>query len=388
MRVGIYCHAYRPEDGGANSLVSTVLNEIKNDLDERFEYVFIYEGSRSEKYKKQIEGFSYCNINAGHWLSTVLLSNVSRALGIELTFRLEELMVEERIDILLFLSPFYTGIKSRYIFPVWDLGHRTTDYPEAAKWYKRYGRDFMYRKMLANATYVLTGNETGKREIVTYYGTTSSKIKIAPFPVSKFCYGDSCKPAFSMPDKYFFYPAQFWQHKNHIVIVRAVETLKKKYGCTPVVFFTGSDQGNKANILQEIRRCGLEKQVILTGFLKEEELKYLYEHARAMIFASMMGPNNLPPMEALFLGCPVIITNIEGHKEQMGNYAVYFDGNDPTGLASIMYRMLRDDSFRNLYVCNDERLRRMLGDYRYMDSIRPLLAEAMGQATSICEAEE
>lgn len=373
MKVGIYCNNYKPEDGGASSLVSTIIEEIENDSDSSIKYVFFYEGKYDGDERKIINGFEYYNVNFGHRLSLNLLSKISRALHVEMTFRLDKIMMDEGVDIVLFTSPFYTGIKAPFIFPVWDLGHRTTNYPEASTWYKKYGRDFLYRKMIFRAKYVLSGNQTGKNEIIKYYGLSEDRIKIVPFPVSKFCFGVSEKPEFEIPDIYFFYPAQFWHHKNHSVIVNAMKVLKDKYQCFPTVFLTGSDQGAMKLIQKKIREYGLENQVIITGFLKDSELKYLYQNATAMIYASMLGPNNLPPIEAVYLGCPVIITNIAGHLEQMRDLAAFFDGRNPEQLAEIMNRFMFDKEYRNSLINKGNKVREYWQNYKYIDSIKPLL---------------
>lgn len=56
-----------------------------------------------------------------------------------------------------------------------------------------------------------------------------------------------------------------------------------------------------------------------------------------MVYASLMGPNNLPPIEAAYLGCPVIISDMPGHREQMKDCALFFEGTNEYALAEQMY---------------------------------------------------
>lgn len=370
MKIGVYCNDYRPEDGGASSLLNTIMNEIHKDEDSSFEFVFLYEGSLFDPYKVKKGDHLYINVNHKKILTLKTLSRISRILGIELSFRLDKIVNKEDIQYIWFPSPFYTGISSPFIFTVWDLGHKTTSYPEVSKWYVVRARDFMYSRMLERATYVITANETGKREIVEYYGTDEKKVVKIPFPVSDFCLGNSIKPVFDIPEIFFFYPAQFWFHKNHIVIIKAAEILKKEYNLEPVIFFTGSDHGSMKYVKEQISQSGLEEQIRLTGFLKSEELKYLYMHATAMIYASMLGPNNLPPEEAFVLGCPVIITNIEGHLEEARNTWIFFNGNDERELADIMQKMINKaeknkEYFRHSPIRYDQ-------SKKYIEKVKPL----------------
>ncbi len=379
MKIGIYCNNYKPEDGGANTLLGTVLKEIKEREDLPDEYLFFYCGSRKEPYEKVIDGYHYYNLNHNHLVPLEFASKVTRILGIELTKRFDRIVKREGIDMVWFLSHFYAYTELPNLFTVWDLGHITTSFPEVNKWYIKRGREYMYRNMIRRATYVITGNNTGKKEIQKGYNCPEEKIHIAEFPVSSFCFGKSQKPDFVTDELFFFYPAQFWPHKNHVCVVKALEILKKQYHLTPKVYFTGSDKGHRAYITELIQQAGLENQIEITGFVPDEALKYLYENAYAMIFASMMGPNNLPPIEALFLGCPVIISGIEGHREQLGDNAAFFDGDDPASLAKVLKDFLESSELRNRYAEKADQMRPVLEAYRYMDSFVPLIEKLRTQ---------
>ena len=229
--------------------------------------------------------------------------------------------------------------------------------------------------MLAKATFILTGNEIGKGEILENYSVMENKIRIVPFPITFFCYGEEEKPKFELPEKYFFYPAQFWPHKNHICIVKAVSYLRKEKNIDAHVILTGSDKGNKSYIQKMVKELGVEDLIHFAGFVSYEEMKFIYTHAAGTIFASLMGPNNIPPIEAVYLDCPLMITDIPGHVEQMGDGIMYFNGYKPNELAAHMEKLLTDASARN------EALRRQLikkkefESYDYASGIISMLEE-------------
>lgn len=54
----------------------------------------------------------------------------------------------------------------------------------------------------------------------------------------------------------------------------------------------------------------------------------LYKSAAALIMASHFGPTNMPPIEAMELGCPVICSDLGGHREILDNGALYFNSYD------------------------------------------------------------
>ncbi len=52
----------------------------------------------------------------------------------------------------------------------------------------------------------------------------------------------------------------------------------------------------------------------MLGLVDEDELIGLYQHAHALVYLSRFGPENLPPLEALALGCPAIVANVPGRR--------------------------------------------------------------------------
>lgn len=379
MKVGIYLNIPDPTSGGAGSLLSTINEEIKSSKDNIHDFVFIYDGKKTDGYCKRIDGQIY--YNTGFFRLCIIkriINKLLRILKLKTTknYLFDSIIEKEAIDITWMVQPCCVNTKYPYIYTIWDLGHRTTPYfPEVSRtgwlWQER---EDTYQKMVFKASYIITGNEEGKQEILQNYNVNPQKIFISPFPVAKFCKGEEIHPDFELPEYYFFYPAQFWPHKNHIRIVQAVKLLKDQ-GIDVTVYFTGADKGNKSYIEEKIKELNLSDNIKFTGFLKDEELKYLYSHATAMIFASLMGPNNMPPIEATYLNCPVIITDLNGHKEQLGDSALYFDGLNSVDLADKMKMILKDENLRDNLKQRQKDLKENFADINYFDKIKTVLDE-------------
>lgn len=379
MKIGVYFPDIRPESGGAGSLLKTIQNEILLSKDSENEYVFLYHGGKAPLITN-FENFDYLNLDC-YKKSKVkrFKERVKKALYPDcyIPGAFDFAAKENDIDLFWFTSSSEVDINYPYIYTVWDLGHRRTPYfPEVSRsgwlWDTR---EFAYQKMLYKASYIITGNEEGKKEILENYPLPEGKIRIAPFPVASFCRGNEEKPDFELAEKFFFYPAQFWPHKNHISIVEALKILRDKYNLTPSVYLSGTDWGNKDYIVSKIKEYNLENQIKFTGFLKDENMKYLYTHATAIVFASLMGPNNMPPIEATFLNCPVIITNLDGHKEQLGDTALYFNGYDYEDLASKMKLLLTDEKEREALKAKEKVLAKEFDSISYFAEIKKVIDE-------------
>ena len=108
----------------------------------------------------------------------------------------------------------------------------------------------------------------------------------------------------------------------------------------------GPDKGNRKDIEEQIRELGLNEKVVILGFVERNLVWELYRRAEMLVFTTLLGPNNLPPLEALSVACPAVISGIEGHRQQFGESVLYFDPFDEKELASKILSLLGNDELR------------------------------------------
>ena len=150
--------------------------------------------------------------------------------------------------------------------------------------------------------------------------------------------------------KFFFYPAQFWSHKNHYNLLLAFKEFSKLYPSVKLVL-SGSDKGNLPYIKEVIDELTLDDAVCYAGFAEMEEVYTFYKNSIALIMPTFLGPTNLPLLEAAMLGTPVIASDLKGHKELLGNYAAYIDPADHRSIFVAMVEILqRNVSTRIPYI--------------------------------------
>ena len=154
-----------------------------------------------------------------------------------------------------------------------------------------------------------------------------------PHPTPSFALDESAATSndlakYNLPPNYVFYPAQFWTHKNHAAIVEAVAHLKRTDNLRFPVVFTGSDQGNERAVRELVEKMQMQDQVFFLGHVSRETLKALYQNALALCYVSFFGPENMPPLEAFGLGCPVIAADVPGASEQLGDAAIRVNPSD------------------------------------------------------------
>jgi glycosyltransferase involved in cell wall biosynthesis len=349
MRMGIYCGHTVPIAGGAYTLLETIKNEVA--LKEcKYELFIFFTDELSPK--RFIENkIIYINIFKKPTFFFRLRRKILKLFGkYREPNRFNDVLHSENIDLLWILSPYNLDITIPYVFTVWDLGHRMLPcFPEVSTegWIWD-DREALYQKMLYRATYIITGNEIGKMEILNNYTVNPEKIHVIHFPVPSFCFDNTerllKKEKIKTP--FIFYPAQFWAHKNHVAVIEAVAWLRDVKNIVIYCYFAGSDHGNEKYIRNIIKKYKLEEQVFILDFVEREMLVYLYQNALAMTFMSLMGPNNLQPLEAAALGCPLIISNIPGHLEQMEGTGLAVDATNPAAIGEAILTLYHNPDFR------------------------------------------
>jgi glycosyltransferase involved in cell wall biosynthesis len=199
-------------------------------------------------------------------------------------------------------------------------------YPEYS--YARYTFDGLDSNMagsLARASYVIVGTEEGKRQIVNMLGVYHGKVRVIPFPTPLFSSDDYVSEQAnndSTPSgPFIFYPSRFWPHKNHVVVLAAVKILRDIYNIELRCIFCGADGGNLGHVLQYADELGVRDQVEYVGVVSEERLLSLYQQAFALVYASAVGLDNLPPLEAISLSCRVITSDVTVARERRDDCA-------------------------------------------------------------------
>jgi glycosyltransferase involved in cell wall biosynthesis len=152
-----------------------------------------------------------------------------------------------------------------------------------------------------------------RQKLGDYYGINVSKIYSLPFCPE----AQELSPA-TERDSFAFYPAHYWSHKNHIVLLEAIASLVSRGEIPKQLKLTGLDKGNFQFLAEKVKEFGISSYVDFLGFVSKAELDLLYRKAAVMVMPSLLGPTNLPPLEALLRGCPVVVSS--GARENLKNW--------------------------------------------------------------------
>ena len=364
MRVGILAPIAPEEIGGGYTFEQEIFDQVLNLASGSKHEFVIFEGFRGARSPIKSSSFRRASLKRPLLDHLVLRK---RRFAWEHKW-IDEVLHRERIEF--FLNTTFEAITLTIPFSaiVWDLQHRLQpQFPEVSANGMAEHRDAFYSNVLKRAAFVIVGTQAGKDEVQRFYNVPDEKIRILPHPTPAFALDGSAPDAatlagYELPRDFVFYPAQFWSHKNHVAILRAVQHLKKSDGLRLPVVFTGSDQGSEKDVRAMVHELQLGDQVFFLGYVTREQLKSLYQKALCLCYVSFFGPENLPPLEAFGLGCPVIAADVPGASEQLGDAAIRVNPSDDLEIASALRTLSRDDTKRDeLILRGKERARRFTG---------------------------
>lgn len=243
-----------------------------------------------------------------------------------------------------------------------DLMHRyESQFPEVSRWGRYFLREYRFRNICRHARAVLVDSEVGRTHVMASYGLDRERIYPLPYLPPRYIYSQDVPDGFgsryALPRKFLFYPAQFWQHKNHDRLFQAIARVSDE--CPDIyLVLAGSKEHEYRRLVLRVTELGLQDRVMFAGYVPDADLPELYRRARALVMPTFFGPTNIPPLEGFSLGCPVAISGIYGIPEQVGDAALLFNPNSIPEMAKVIRDLwLNDNLCKQLVIRASERSR-------------------------------
>ncbi len=184
---------------------------------------------------------------------------------------------------------------------------------------------------------IVTISEFSKSEIVKFYKYPPERITVAYPGFDKFILSDTeeklvkIKAKYGIAGDYLFYLGTLQPKKNlkglieafSLVAKEQIPSNKKSAGVKLVI--AGKKGWLYEEIFKKVETLGLQKEVIFTGFIDEDEKGYLLKGSSAFILPSFYEGLGIPVLEAMSLGVPVIVSREASLPEAGGQAAIYCD---------------------------------------------------------------
>ena len=191
------------------------------------------------------------------------------------------------------------------------------------------------------------------------------------------------------PGRYLLYPANFWRHKNHELLLTAFGIYRAAHPSSDLkLVLTGAPGEPRDQLLAATRRMGLAESVVFPGYLPDDEFAALLTGCAAMLFPSLFEGFGMPVLEAMAAGVPVLCSNRTSLPEVAGDAALLFDPRRPAEIAGAIARLEADPQLRRTLAEKGRRhLRSLPGPAqmaaRYLQVFEDLLTHPAETATAV-----
>ncbi len=352
MKVGIL-HDFKKYGGGGYQYSLSVISALMTTN----EHEYLIFCKDDEEFLHELEAIKPIFIGQEENLPFKLCSAALSLLN--LRFPLGKYRVIKDIKPSLLICPIPTlvgySLKIPYIVTIHDLMHKFyPNFPEYS-FRSRISRDIIYSKSARNAIFSIVDSEQGKEDLIHFYNIPEDKIKIISLIPPPYVYKykdieqtvvEELLSKYDLPDNFIFYPAQFWSHKNHIRLLKALHLIRKEHDAEIHIVFVGSPKEMFNKVMSLIKELKMDEQVHYGGYSSNKELVALYKKAIALVYPSLAGPTNIPILESLVLGTPVVCSNLFSMPEQVGDAGLLFDPFDIEDMAEKIYKIWIDENLR------------------------------------------
>lgn len=181
------------------------------------------------------------------------------------------------------------------------------------------------------STHIIAISESSKRDYLRQYPSVDPNyIDVVPLAVDRSFFHTAREPSRhikAMSAKpYILYVGGIDTRKNVVELIEVFYALKTGHQNLRLLLvgkeFSLHDQLSDRGWFTAIdRQSKFKKDIVYVGFVSQEDLLYLYQHAGCFIFPSLYEGFGLPILESMAAGCPVVAYDNSSLPEVAGKAA-------------------------------------------------------------------
>lgn len=344
-RIGIYFNFGSDWLGGAYYLINLVnaFNSRVNEEATLPTFVIFYT-SKAEKFLNlfiypQVE---FVRIPDQNLYRSYLVSWIKR----KNAFLTEEVL-ESNIDTLYPLYDFPVRTKADFRLVSWypDLQHRF--YPQYFGWLKWRFRDFRLRLLLSRTDRLVCSSRNVLSHFQQFYPDILPDTSVLPFvslvDVESLPEEKDVRTRYELDGNYFIVSNQFYEHKDHLTVIKAAVELMKS-GEEFQLIMTGkmptAREGYVGLLHETLEDNSLEDSVRFLGVIPRNDQLALLKYSRAVLQPSKFEGWSTVVEDVKAIGGSILVSDIEIHKEQLGDQGVFFETGNSRDLAGKMLEAL------------------------------------------------
>lgn len=212
-------------------------------------------------------------------------------------------------------------------------------------------RDKIYQKVVKSKEPLVLSSNDSLHDLHTFYPNEKENIFVVPFvsyiePIISSLTEEREQEVldqYKLSDrKYACVMNQFWQHKNHITVVKALQIYFTKHPDSDFLFvFTGkmSDYRHPdyiEHLKQILELPEVASHIRMLGFIQRDEQIVIMKHAEYVVQPSLFEGWGTVVEDAKVLDKTILLSDIPVHREQKNDKCILFDPDSPEELVDLM----------------------------------------------------
>ncbi|MEJ2493028.1 MAG: glycosyltransferase family 1 protein [Ignavibacteriaceae bacterium] len=247
-------------------------------------------------------------------------------------------------------------------------------YPEFFSTQEKRHRKFNNSKAIFDSDHIIVSFNHVRNDIVKFFGIDEEKISVCspPFAESWFLSKketgwDELSKKYALKKNYLLYPAATWRHKNHLMLIRVLKSIKDE-GLKIELVCTGNKTNYFRNINTLIEEFNLSEIAHFLGIVPEEDLIGLYKNTSLVVIPTLYEAGSGPLYEAMRYKVPVICSNVTSLPETMIDDEFLFNPNDQNEIKEKIIKGLFDEEFKERNLENSKNRMDTLNQSNYYNS--------------------
>ena len=224
---------------------------------------------------------------------------------------------------------------------------------------KKYYRIFLMKLSTKKAKSIIVPSLISKELLIQKFKIIPEKIKVIYHGIDENYFSSNFNEdfekqvikKFNLNRKYILYVSALWEYKNHSVLIYAFEKLMKEENLNLDLVLVGKGAITNRKYLDYLyelpKKLNIKNNVIFTGDVDKEHLKYIYKNAEVFVMPSMCESFGFPVVEAMASRIPVISSSSFALKEIVDDAGILIDASNYEDIYNALKKVIFDSELRD-----------------------------------------
>jgi glycosyltransferase involved in cell wall biosynthesis len=344
MHIGIDAHAIGARQGGNETYIANLIKSLAEIDDDNLYTIYLANASAAAQWREEFTA-RYKNFSVRLLPPPTPLVRVPAYLTYELFRRPVDVLHVQ------YTAPPFCRVP--VVVTIHDLAFERM--PETFTRRGSFQLKLTVRRTAKKAARIATVSEYSRQDLLNIYKLNPEKVAVTYNGIGRNFVPQPSTPneaeelrrRFGVSRDFLLAVGSLQPRKNLVRLIRAYAKLRsEREDFRPQLVIVGRKLWLASEIFDEVKRQRWADDVILTGYVADEDLPALYRAARAFVYPSLFEGFGLPPLEAMACGTPVVTSDVSSLPEVAGDAALLIDPNDELALANALIEIVNNEGLR------------------------------------------